>query len=80
MTNASRDEERREARHTDANTEALREMALDTLQQSGQLVDQCRNGGRYQLTLLHHYHSCEITSALPTYQPISGGMDMIDIA
>ena len=33
MTNASRDEERREARHTDANTEALREMALDTLQQ-----------------------------------------------
>lgn len=49
MTNASRDEESREARHTDANTEALREMALDTLQQSEQLMGdhQCRNGGHY---------------------------------
>ena len=33
MTNASREEERRDARQTDAKTEALREMALETLQQ-----------------------------------------------
>ena len=33
MINASREEERREARHTAAKTDALREIALDTLQQ-----------------------------------------------
>ena len=31
MTKASREEERREARQTDANTDAFRDMALDTL-------------------------------------------------
>ncbi len=41
MTNASREDERREARHTEANTDALREMALDTLKQGISMHGDC---------------------------------------
>lgn len=69
MMNASKAEDKREARHTDANTEALRDMALDTLK-AKQMLAKIINEG---LTALHCCHSYGRASAQPTFLPKRGG-------